>query len=276
MLYMETAIEENTPTSFGNGDAIRGAGDNVVNELGNYDVICGRHKTAFNNVGNRRFRVTVSLSLARYLSAPTRKDKSIVIKSVAALVRSTGGRFLQRKKGAWVELDEKQTHVKVGHALRDMALAASTKGGQEAHSSTTAAVRSEAPSSSRVGTGKNVPEDIQVSSNASSTVSSQQEEFPERNQESINVHAEQPHDDEFPVPEDMESFPINPVVVRTSQQHVGAATTDESLLVSEHEAPHHEPASPPQDHRCSMDDHMLSWLVNESDSLLSGLHFEGL
>jgi len=274
MLYMETAIEENTPTSFGNGDAIRGAEDKVVHELGNYDVICGRHKTAFNNVGNRRFRVTVSLSLARYLSAPTRKDKSIVIKSVAALVRSTGGRFLQRNKGAWVELDEKQTHVKVGHALRDMALAASTKGGQEAHSSTPAAVRSDPPSSSKGGRGKNVPEDIQGSGSTSSTVSSQQEKFADRDQESINVGAEQPHDDdEFSVPEDTEPFPFIPVVVRTSR---AAAIPDECLLVSEHEAPHHEPASQSQDRRCSMDDHMLSWLVNESDSLLSGLNFECL
>lgn len=91
--------------------------------VGCYDVLCGRHKAAFNNVGNRRFRVTVSLALDRYLQAKSRKDRSVVIASVAALVHSIGGRFLQRKKGAWVELSEKEAHNKTGHALRDLAAA---------------------------------------------------------------------------------------------------------------------------------------------------------
>lgn len=96
--------------------------DSTLN-LGVYDVLCGRHKASFNNIGNRRFRVTVSLSLSRYMSAPSRKDKTVVIKSVAALIQSNGGRFLQRTRGAWVDLNEKQAHEKVGHALRDMAMA---------------------------------------------------------------------------------------------------------------------------------------------------------
>lgn len=108
----------------------RGGAD--IYELGLYDVICGRHKAAFNNVGNRRFRVTVSLALERYSTAPTRKDKSTVIKSVADLVRGNGGRFLKWKQGAWVVLNEKQTHEKVGHALRD---ATTTKAASDAASS---------------------------------------------------------------------------------------------------------------------------------------------
>lgn len=91
--------------------------------IGPYDVLCGRHKDAFNNVGNRRFRVTVSLALERYLLAPTRQDRSIVIASVVDLVRENGGHFLQWKLGQWVELDDKNTQAKVGHALRDMAVA---------------------------------------------------------------------------------------------------------------------------------------------------------
>jgi hypothetical protein len=31
--------------------------------LGSYDILCGRGKIAFNNIGNRRFRVTISLNL---------------------------------------------------------------------------------------------------------------------------------------------------------------------------------------------------------------------
>lgn len=96
-------------------------------ELGVYDVICGRHKAAFNNIGNRRFRVTVYLAQLRYTGALTRKEKSAVIKSIAELVHSNGGRFLQCQKRSWVELSEKQSHEKVGHALRDMAVSSAAK-----------------------------------------------------------------------------------------------------------------------------------------------------
>jgi hypothetical protein len=112
-----------------NTDDTRSSGqsDDSTVDLGFHDVVCGRHKAAFNNIGNRRFRVIVSLALERFTNAPTRKDKSIVIKSVADVVRGCGGHFLQRQGGNWIELDEKQTHEKVGHALRDMAMASKTK-----------------------------------------------------------------------------------------------------------------------------------------------------
>jgi hypothetical protein len=103
--------------------------------LGPYDVICGRHKAAFNNIGNRRFRITVALALERYMSSVSRKDKTAVMEGVAALVRSNGGRFLlhQARDGdsddssPWVELSQDQTHQKVAHAFRDMATSWATK-----------------------------------------------------------------------------------------------------------------------------------------------------
>ena len=106
----------------------------TAREIGVYDVLCGRDKAAFNNVGNRRFRVTVSLSLERYLQATTRKEKSVVIKSVVTMLHADGGKFLQQVSGSnnsnsndsdeplYMELNEKQAHEKAGHALRDMAL----------------------------------------------------------------------------------------------------------------------------------------------------------
>jgi hypothetical protein len=96
-------------------------------KLQHYDVICGRHRSAFDNVGNRRFRVLVSLSLDSYKNAPTRAHKSAVIKNIVDSVHTGGGRFLQRKGSGWIELDEKQTHDKVGHALRDMSLSTRAK-----------------------------------------------------------------------------------------------------------------------------------------------------
>jgi hypothetical protein len=93
--------------------------------VGPYDVLCGRDKHSFRNVGNRRFRVTVSLYLTRYTEAQNKSEKSRVIASVVENVRANGGRFLKwsAKRQEWVELDEKHTREKVGHALRDTAVA---------------------------------------------------------------------------------------------------------------------------------------------------------
>lgn len=105
-----------------------------IEAIGMFDVLCGRDRSAFNNVGNRRFRVSVSLALDRYLKASTREDKSIVIRSVVDVVRRNGGRFLQESRNqvegstTYIELDDKRSHEKTGHALRDMALLRGTKG----------------------------------------------------------------------------------------------------------------------------------------------------
>jgi hypothetical protein len=95
-------------------------GDEQISEIGMYDVLCGRHKAAFNNIGNRRFRITVSLALDRYLSAGTRREKSNVIKSITSLVHRNGGRFLQLEHGKWIELNAERAHKKVAHAMRDV------------------------------------------------------------------------------------------------------------------------------------------------------------
>jgi hypothetical protein len=91
--------------------------------LGPYDIICGRNKLAFNNIGNRRFRVTIQLCMDRYMAATTRNDTSTVIKYVASMIQENGGRFLRLSPDgkSWIELDSKQIHEKVGHALRDAA-----------------------------------------------------------------------------------------------------------------------------------------------------------
>ena len=104
-------------------DAIVGAQSTPNEVLGPYDIVCGRNKLAFNNIGNRRFRVTIQLSMDRYMAATTRNDTSNVIKHVANIVRQNGGRFLRLSPDGkcWIELDKKHVHEKVGHALRDAA-----------------------------------------------------------------------------------------------------------------------------------------------------------
>jgi hypothetical protein len=99
--------------------------ENDLRAVGPYDVLSGRDKRSFRNVGNRRFRVTVSLYLTRYMEAETKSEKSRVIASVVDSVRASGGRFLKwsTKRQEWAELDDKHTREKVGHALRDTAVA---------------------------------------------------------------------------------------------------------------------------------------------------------
>ena len=95
----------------------------TIVEVGPYDILCGRNSTSFNNIGNRRFRVTIALNLKRYMKAKTRQDKAEVIVSVLKLLRNDiGARFLKRKGDRLIELSDNHAREKVGHALRDLSV----------------------------------------------------------------------------------------------------------------------------------------------------------
>ena len=93
--------------------------------FGPYDVICGRDKQAFNNVGNRRMRVFLTLYLPQYLDSKTRKGKSKIIRTVVETMQAGGGRFLKwnRTEKSFSELSDKEAHAKCSHAFRDMVTA---------------------------------------------------------------------------------------------------------------------------------------------------------
>lgn len=112
-----------------NGDKIE-----YIEKIGPYDIICGRNNGAHNWVGNRRFRITIMMNLKRYTEAPTREEKTQVIKSVIELLLNTegvGARFIKKVgEGMYVRLKEKQIREKVGHAFRDMISLAEQEGGK--------------------------------------------------------------------------------------------------------------------------------------------------
>ncbi len=112
-----------------NGDEIE-----HIEKIGPYDIICGRNNGAHNWVGNRRFRITIMMNLKRYTEAPTREEKTQVIKSVIELLLNTegvGARFIKKVgEDAYVRLKEKQIREKVGHAFRDMISLAEQEGGK--------------------------------------------------------------------------------------------------------------------------------------------------
>ena len=95
--------------------------DACITAVGPYDILCGRDKNAFNNIGNRRFRVTISLWLSRYIGSPSRQDKTEIIHKIREVLKETGGVFLKPARGGnLVQLNDKQVREKIGHALRDM------------------------------------------------------------------------------------------------------------------------------------------------------------
>merc|ERR1739838_572923 len=104
-----------------------------IEDIGHYDIICGRNNGAHNWVGNRRFRITIMMNLKRYTDAPTREEKTQVIKSVIEMLLDTeeaGARFIKKVgEGMYVRLKDKQIREKVGHAFRDMMSLAEQEGG---------------------------------------------------------------------------------------------------------------------------------------------------
>lgn len=110
----------------------------ILDSLGPYDVICGRKPYAFNNCGNRRFRMTIANNVDAYNSINGRHQKGQFIgRLVDSILKESGAKFYKLKrqqivskvgdnagnyngsKQMLVELTVKQVRAKVGHALRD-------------------------------------------------------------------------------------------------------------------------------------------------------------
>ena len=90
--------------------------------LQQWDIVCGRDKSAFNHIGNRRFRMTMNLNLQRYIDAPTREAKTDLIKHLHSYLEDEiGYRFLKKADDkTYVTMTEKQIREKIGHSLRDL------------------------------------------------------------------------------------------------------------------------------------------------------------
>ncbi|KAL3926458.1 MAG: hypothetical protein SGBAC_013466, partial [Bacillariaceae sp.] len=89
-----------------------------------YDILCGRSKECFNNIGNRRFRITIGMNVKKYdlLSNRTERGKFIV-ELTRTLREEVGYRFFRlSKKTGKVELSDDEIRAKIGHALRDLSI----------------------------------------------------------------------------------------------------------------------------------------------------------
>lgn len=91
---------------------------------GEYDVICGRGKECYNHTGNRRFRITIDMSLRKYSEAETKLQKSLIVMSIVDMFRSNsalGGGFVRQdaKSKVWYEIGDEAAREKVGQTIRE-------------------------------------------------------------------------------------------------------------------------------------------------------------
>ena len=73
--------------------------------------------------GNKLFSKVVRANLQRYVAAPKRADKSIVVSSVVSTLKESGSKFVRlvdKASGKYCELSNEQVHEKTGHAIRDL------------------------------------------------------------------------------------------------------------------------------------------------------------
>ena len=89
---------------------------------GPHDVICGKTGLqSYHSIGNRRFRVLISLFVTHYRKATTKSNKSWVVINIIDTIHAHGGSFikLDRASGRWYEIGRRLAKDKVGHALRN-------------------------------------------------------------------------------------------------------------------------------------------------------------
>ena len=107
-----------------------GGGARWSDGVGPYDVVCGRGAQSYNNCGNRRFRVFISMNVERYVQSSQGRGKRKIIGSlVDTLLSEIGAKFYKIKSNQGpepsalelVEMTVREIRQKVGHALRDLA-----------------------------------------------------------------------------------------------------------------------------------------------------------
>jgi hypothetical protein len=86
------------------------------------DILCGRGGVCLEHTGNITFSEVVRANLQKYIEAPKRIDKGIVVNSVVDSLKESGVRFIKQDKHSklYCELSHDQAHEKTGHAIRDL------------------------------------------------------------------------------------------------------------------------------------------------------------
>ena len=113
------------PINATESEAQTSAEEEVPQDVRPYDILCGRSKACFNNIGNRRFRITITMNVKQYDAITNRAERGKFIHNLArTLKEEVGFRFVRySKKEGRVELSDDEVRAKIGHALRDLSKA---------------------------------------------------------------------------------------------------------------------------------------------------------
>ena len=93
----------------------------ITGPLRPYDILCGRSKGIFDNIGNRRFRLTVGLYFKEYLKEDHDGRRRLISSITQTLRHEAGARFLKPlDENRFVELTESEARKKIGSAFREL------------------------------------------------------------------------------------------------------------------------------------------------------------
>lgn len=88
---------------------------------GCYDVVCGRGKEPLAHIGNRRFKITISMFLDRYVATgPSKKAKSEIVSQIVELMQGLG-MFVKRdfKVDRWFQVTPLLMRERISQTIRD-------------------------------------------------------------------------------------------------------------------------------------------------------------
>jgi hypothetical protein len=90
----------------------------------NLDVIVGTGREPRNHIGNKQFRETLKLYIARYSNVDNKLEKTLIISEIVAAVQEespTGTGFVKKVEGGeWYAVDDHSAREKVSQGLRNI------------------------------------------------------------------------------------------------------------------------------------------------------------
>lgn len=101
-------------------------------DLKDTDVICGRGLHARNHPGNHRLTEQITKYYEGY-AIGSKSEKIDIIKSILQYLAQVSCRFVKKRSGKWLQIDERSAREKVGQMLREMYT--QSKAPPEVHSS---------------------------------------------------------------------------------------------------------------------------------------------
>lgn len=88
-------------------------------ELRDDDVISGRSLHARNHAGNHRLTGQISQYYEAY-AIGSKSEKIEIIKTILEYMSQYSCRFVKKRRGKWLQIDERSAREKIGQMLREM------------------------------------------------------------------------------------------------------------------------------------------------------------